>query len=184
MLLPIVEGQAEESSIPVLMRRMNVAVLKPYRVKRNLVVKPGELERTLEGALAQRPGASCVLILLDADDDCAATLGPELLARASAVTRLPISVVFAVRELEAWFLGGLESLRGHRGVDALAAYPEDPEQPRGAKERLRAFMKGKTYVDTDDQPALMAALDIHAARTRCPSLDKLLRDLQSMGLVP
>lgn len=51
MLLPIVEGQAEERSIPVLMRRMNVGVLKPYRVKRNLVVKPGELELKLEAAL-------------------------------------------------------------------------------------------------------------------------------------
>ncbi|HEX8392905.1 MAG TPA: DUF4276 family protein, partial [Longimicrobium sp.] len=181
MLLPIVEGHAEERSIPVLMRRMNVAVLKPYRVKRNSVVKPGELERTLQGALAQRPETTSVLVLLDVDDDCAAKLGPELLKRAGSVTRFPVSVVFAVRELEAWFLGGLESLRGHRGVVADAAYPDDPEQPRGAKERLRAFITGRTYVDTDDQPALMAALDIDAARARCPSLDKLMRDLETMG---
>ncbi|HEX2077140.1 MAG TPA: hypothetical protein VHG08_05510 [Longimicrobium sp.] len=40
-----------------------------------------------------------------------------------------------------------------------------------------------TYVDVDDQPALMALLDVEAARLRCPSLDKLLRDLQSLGVL-
>lgn len=91
-------------------------------------------------------------------------------------------MVFAVRELEVWFLGGLESLRGQRGIGEQASYPGDPQQRRGAKEQVRGFMKTRKYVDTDDQPALMAALDIAAARERCPSLDKLLRDLKSMGL--
>jgi len=44
-------------------------------------------------------------------------------------------------------------------------------------------MIDRTYLDTDDQPALMAKLDIEAARLRCPSLDKLLRDLEGFGLI-
>jgi hypothetical protein len=44
------------------------------------------------------------------------------------------------------------------------------------------MMGGRSYLDTDDQPALMAVLDVSVARARCPSLDKLLRDLTALGL--
>lgn len=182
-LVPIVEGHAEVHSIPVLMRRLGIDVAKPFRVKRNLVVKPGELERALSFTLRDRANVSAVLVLLDADDDCPAELAPQLLERCSHVTDVPVSVVFAVRELEAWFLGGIESLRGQRGIRDDATYDADPEAPRGAKERLEGLMRG-TYVDVVDQPALMAALGVEAARQRCPSFDKLLRDLHAFGLLP
>ena len=179
-VLPIVEGHAETESVPILLRRLGIPCVRPFRVKRNKVVKPGELERAITLAAMDRAGVTAVLVLLDADDDCPATLAPALLQRASAVSPLPVSVVFAVREFEAWFLGGVESLRGHRGIGDAASYDSDPEQPRGAKERLEALMAGRSYLDTDDQPALMAALDIDEARRRCPSLDKLLRDLDAL----
>lgn len=182
-LVPIVEGHAEVHSIPILMRRLGVDVAKPFRVKRNLVVKPGELERALTFTLRDRQNVSAALVLLDADDDCPAELAPQLLERCARVASVPVSVVFAVREIEAWFLGGVESLRGQRGIRADAAYDANPEAPRGAKERLESLMTG-TYVDVADQPALMAALDLEAARLRCPSLDKLLRDLRGFGMLP
>lgn len=181
-LAAIVEGYAEVQSVPVLMRRLGIDVAKPFRVKRNLVVKPGELERAISFTLRDRENVSAVLVLLDADDDCPAELAPQLLERCARVASVPVSVVFAVRELEAWFLGGVESLRGQRGIQDDAAYDADPEAPRGAKERLESLMSG-TYVDVADQPALMAALDVEAARKRCPSLDKLLRDLSALGLL-
>jgi hypothetical protein len=165
------------------MRRLGIPVAKPFRVKRNLVVKAGELERAVEVALSDRAGASAVLVLLDADDDCPAELAPALLKRCRQVTELPVSVVFATRELEAWFLGGIKSLQGQRGIRPDAAYEADPEAPRGAKERVEALMAG-SYVDVADQPALMAILDVEAARQRCPSLDKLLRDLHAFGMLP
>lgn len=182
-LVPIVEGHAEVHSIPVLMRRLGIDVARPFRIKRNKVVKPEELERAISFALRDRQDATAVLVLLDADDDCPARLAPLLLERSARVSSVPVSVVFAVRELEAWFLGGVESLRGQRGIRNDAAYDADPEAPRGAKERLEGLMSG-TYVDVADQPALMAQLDVEAARQRCPSLDKLLRDLQAFGLLP
>ena len=184
-LVSVVEGFAETESIPILLRRAGVLVpvARPFRVKRNKVVKAGELERALTQAIRDRPDPSAVLVLLDADDDCPAQLGPALLQRARSVTHLPVSVVFAVRELEAWFLGGIESLRGHRGIAGDAAWEDDPERPRGAKGRVEEMMRGRTYLDVDDQPALMAAIDVAAARSRCPSLDKLLRDLEGFGLI-
>lgn len=181
-LVPIVEGHAEVHSIPILMRRLGIDVAEPFRVKRNLIVKPGELERALQFTLRDREYVSAVLVLLDADDDCPAELAPQLLERCARVAAVPVSVVFAVREIEAWFLGGVESLRGQRGIHG-AAFDTDPEAPRGAKERLEALMNG-TYVDVADQPALMASLDVEAARLRCPSRDKLLRDLRGLGMLP
>jgi hypothetical protein len=183
-LLPIVEGHAETESIPVLLRRLGVDCLRPFRVKRNRVVKPGELERALEQAVRDREGATAILVLLDADDDCPKEDAPGLLARAKAATPLPVSFVFAMRELEAWFLGGIESLRGQRGIRDNATYDADPEERRGAKEQVEALMINRTYLDTDDQPALMAKVDVQAARQRCSSLDKLLRDLKNLGLMP
>ena len=182
-LAAIVEGHAEMHSIPVLMRRLGIDVARPFRVKRNLVVKPGELERALKFTLRDRQNVSAVLVLLDADDDCPAELAPQMLERCARVASVPVSVVFAVREIEAWFLGGIESLRGHRGIRDDASYDANPEAPRGAKERLEGFMRD-SYVDVVDQPALMASLDWEAARLRCPSLDKLLRDLHSFGMLP
>ena len=181
MLIVIVEGHAEAESVPVLLRNLGVPVARPFRVKRNLVVKAGELERAVKQALRDRPHPSGVLVLLDADDDCPAQLAPVLLDRCRKETQLPVSVVFAVRELEAWFLAGIESLRGQRGISDDAAWSGDPEAPRDAKGRVEELMPGRSYVDVDDQPALMAFLDVEAARTRCPSLDKLLRDLDGMG---
>lgn len=181
-LVPIVEGHAEVRSVPVLMRRLGIDVARPFRVKRNQVVKPGELERAVTLAVADRESATAVLVLLDADDDCPAELAPALMQRCARVTSLPVSVVFAMRELEAWFLGGIESLRGQRGIKPDAAYAGDPEARRGAKEQVEALMAG-SYVDVDDQPAMMASVDLDAARARCSSLDKLMRDLHAFGLL-
>ena len=181
-VVSIVEGKAELASIPLLLRRLGVDAAPAFRVKRNLVVKPGQLERAIQQAIRDRQNATAVLVLLDADKDCPAKLAPALLARARDVTHLPVSVVFAVRELEAWFLGGIESLRGSRGIPADAVWSDDPERPGGAKGRVEEMMGG-SYVGPIDQPALMAKLDIDAARLRCPSLDKLLRDLEGFGLV-
>jgi hypothetical protein len=80
-LVPIVEGHAEVHSIPVLMRRLGIDVAKPFRVKRNQIIRPGELERAVLLAVADRARASAVLVLLDADDDCPAELAPTLLKR-------------------------------------------------------------------------------------------------------
>jgi hypothetical protein len=118
LIVPIVEGQGEVEAVPILLRRVlhsqtaySVDVRRPIRVKRNQVVKPGELERAIELAALQ-PNCRAILILLDADDDCPAVLGPELLLRAQAARPdVPCSVVLAKSEFEAWFVGSFTT--GH-----------------------------------------------------------------------
>jgi len=187
-VVPIVEGQAEAQSIGVLLRRIiaakdvfNVTVTRPFRVKRNRVVRPGEMERAVKQALADRATAGCILVLLDADEDCPAELGPSLLARCRQATGLPVAVVLASKEFEAWFLGSKESLRGVRGIRQDAAAPPEPEGIKGAKEHLsRNMIGGRRYVAVDDQAAMVQQMDLERTRDRCPSFDKLLRDVDRL----
>ena len=93
-----------------------------------------------------------------------------------------MALVLANRELEAWFLGAKESLRGIRGIRRDAVTPANPEAIRGAKERLSVNMQGRRYIATDDQPALAHAFDLGAAEAKCPSFAKLVRDVTRLSL--
>lgn len=184
VILPIVEGQSEAESLPILLRRIcaqmqavNIQIARPYRVKRNRVVKAGELERAIEQGVRDRSNVSAILLLLDADDDCPAALAIELLERCRQTTHLPVAVVLATIEMEGWFLGAKESLRGICGIKPDAVAPPNPESIRGAKERLSKNMEhGRRYLETDDQPTLADKFDFELTKGRCPSFDKFLRE--------
>lgn len=189
MVIPlacIVEGDGEVEAVPIAIRRiaqeidpsLSLKIHHPLRVPRTKLVKPGELERSVELAARRTGVGGAILVLLDSDDDCPATLGVELLGRAKRVRPdLPISVVLAKREFEAWFLAAAESLQGRRGLAETLESPSDPESIRGAKEWLTAHMvEGRKYVETLDQPALAAAFDLLRAR-RADSFDKFFRDV-------
>ena len=189
-IVPIVEGHSEVGSVPILLRRLlqdigtyDLEVEKPFRVKRDRVVRPGELEKAVRFASRSRAGAAAILVLLDADEDCPAELGPELAKRCRQTTHLPTLVVLASRELEGWLLGAKESLRGKRGIKANAVAPGNPEGIRGAKERLSKNMTGsRRYLEVDDQPALVERMDFVLAQDRCPSFARFVlrfRDLVS-----
>jgi len=184
-ILPIVEGRSEVGGIPVLLRRLlirldrpDVSVDKPYRILRDKIVLPEELERAVILATRNRTDLTSILIVLDADDDEPARLENTLLERARRVTRLPIGVVAANRELEAWFLGSKDSLRGICGIRPDANAPPDPEKIRGAKERLSKNMPGRIYVPMTDQPALAARMDLDKAMERCHSFRRLISELE------
>ena len=182
----VVEGHGEMEALPILIRRIAEAVdptialrvHHPIRISRSKLLRPGELERATRLAALNAGGGGAVLIVLDSDDDCPATLAAELLARARhTVGHLPISVVLPKREFEAWFLAAAESLRGVRGLSEELAGPPDPEAVRGAKEWLSDRMvTGRKYRETLDQAALTASFDMVAAR-RTDSFDKLYREV-------
>jgi len=181
----IVEGQSEVESVPILLRRMltlsgvsDMVPARPFRVKRNRIVKEGELERAVDQVIRDRDNVGCILVLLDAEGDCPAELGPSLVERCRDATSLPVAVVLANREFEAWFLGAKESLRGLRGIRQDASAPALPEHVQGAKEQLTRNMGNHRYLEVDDQPAFAEMMDLGAARKRCPSFDRLCRELE------
>jgi hypothetical protein len=163
------------------MNEFQLQVERPFRVKRNLIVKAGELERAVVQAISSRNDVACILVVVDADDDCPAELGPALLKRCQAVTTLPVAVVLANKEFECWFLGAKESLRGVCGIRADAASVSQPEAIMGAKHHVSENMVGdRRYVAADDQAVLSARMDIDMARRSCPSFDKLVRDIATL----
>jgi hypothetical protein len=143
------------------------------------LLKAGELERTVEFAARKLQGQGGILVLVDCDWDggCPAHQGPELLSRARrARPDLPVVVILAKKEYEAWFLAAAESLRGRRGLSEDLMPPPQPEEIRGAKEWLSRHMpKGACYSPTLDQPALTELFDFNAAR-RADSFDKFYRE--------
>ena len=187
-IVAIVEGDGEVEAVPALIRRIHgevspgapLEVCRPVRVRRNRVLKDGELERYL-GLAANLAGADGgILVLLDANGDCPAHLGPNVLQRArTARPDRRIEVVLANREYESWFIAAIDSLQGKRNVSAAAAAPQDPESIRGAKKWLGDRMDG-TYSPTADQTALTALFDMALARRRSRSFARMWRAIGAL----
>ena len=188
----LVEGQGEVAAMRVLLPRIAAEVAphvwlkvpEPYRMPRGRLLLPGGLERAV-AALAEQSGqGGGVLVLLDADDDCPAELGPGLLERATAAGRPGSrSVVVANREFEAWFLAAAPSLRGQRGLAADLSLPPDPEKARDCKGWLSDHrVDNRAYKPAADQAALAARFDLQMARKHSPSFDKLWRDVKRLLL--
>jgi hypothetical protein len=188
----IVEGHGECEAVPVLIRRIALdidsgfvpKVLPPFRVPASRLLREGEVERSIELAARKLQGAGGIIIIVDCDwaGACPAREGPALLKRAVKTrSDIPISVILANKEYEAWFLAAVESLRGKRGLPDTLAIPPDPESIRGAKEWISKRMPpGICYSETDDQPAFTAEFDMGRARQTAPSFDKCYRDIFKM----
>ena len=189
-IVTIVEGHGEVEAVPILLRRIveavapnaNVEVMPPIRVDRYKLVKPTELERAIELAARIATGDGYVLVLLDADDDCPAELGPDLLRRASeARPDRAIRVALAKREYEAWFVAAVTSIVGQASIREDALAPEDAEGIRDAKGWLtRQMPEAHSYRPTRHQALLTRYFDLDAARRGAPSFDKLWRDLSTL----
>jgi hypothetical protein len=179
----IVEGHGEVSALPLMVRRVSqeiapdvvLDIAPPLRLSKGKLLKPEELARAVELVARKTAPSGAILIVLDADDDCPARLGPELLSRARA-TRADreIGVVIATREYEAWLIAGVAGLRGQRGLAHDLEPPERVEEIRDAKGWLDSRMQFG-YSETVDQPRLTAQFDLEAARG-VPSFEKLRRD--------
>lgn len=186
-IVPLVEGHGEVEAAPVLLRRLahresrfDIEISKPFRVKRNLVVKAEELERSLKQAFRAR-SADAAIVLLDADDDCPVALAAELRNRAEAEGFAQVGVVCAVREFEAWFLAAKQSLRGSCRIKEDAENVAEAESLRDAKGRLTSNMEGdRRYLEVQDQPSLAAVVDLDIAEANSRSFQKLCAEMRRL----
>jgi hypothetical protein len=180
VLTPIVEGHGDVEAVPALLRRIlserhaihDLQVDRPIRVPRNKLVKPDERLRWVRIAFRQER-CSAVVVIMDADDDCAAELAVTLLDVARTVEGgRPVYVVFAVKEYEAWLLAGMGSY--------TALPPEGPESARDAKSWIEKNLSGK-YAETVDQVKLTNKLDLELAANRSRSFRKLLDTMSDLA---
>ena len=193
----IVEGHGEIRAVPILIRRIarecdppryDMEIPQPIRKPANQLVRSGELEREVQLAALEAGPSGAVLILLDCDllQDCPAQLGPEYLRRAQgARPDVPMCMVLARREFEAWFLAAAESLRGQRGLADNLEPPDEPELLKGPKEWLSERMgHHRGYSPTLDQAALAQMFDMNLARQRSRSFAKFYSDVEKLLTMP
>lgn len=193
-VVPIVEGAGEVASVPLLLRRLAAwrtqntfpEILAPIRVRRDRFLRRDEeFQRFLQLAANKCADDGWILILIDADDDCPAELGPQLIARAQACVRhRRISVVLAKREYEAWFIAAAQSLHGLRGFTFDPNDSTDAEIPRDAKGWMRERMTSGTYGETTDQPAFSQQFDLQQAFDGSRSFRKLCAEWDRQVVVP
>ena len=182
----IVEGDGEVVAVPILLRRLAEwrtpvrypDVQTPIRVRRDRFLgRDEEFSRYLSLAAGKCGEGGWILVLLDADDDCPATLGMDILRRArTCVPHRSVSVVLANREYEAWLIASAASLNGIRGFTVAPGDIIDPEVPRDAKGWIKTRMKNGGYGETTDQPAFTARMDLEQAFDRSRSFRKLCRE--------
>jgi len=158
-IVVIVEGDGEVEAVPLLIRRIGaevsplvpLVVPKPIRIRRNRIMKGGELERYVALAAVRAGKGGRIMILLDANGDCPAELAPIILQRARETRPdLQVEVVLAKCEFEAWFISAIESVAGTRGIHPDRSAPADPESIRGAKEWLRWHISSDCGSDRAD----------------------------------
>ena len=184
----VVEGEGEISALPVLLRRLmheaqiwDADIQRPFLVDRGRLVRPGGLENAVEAQARRVPAdhSGGILVVIDADDDCPAALGPALLARAEA-TRPDrrTAVVLANRDFEAWFLASAPSLGGRAGLAEDLEIPANSESRRDCKGWLtHRRLDGVRYRPRVDQPALTQDMDLDLARANSSSFNKFCRDI-------
>ena len=193
-LVLFVEGEGDESAVPVIVRR----VLRELDAWDCLFLDPrpfkvGEVNRLFKedyhnwlrwlGAAAKRRDIGAILLVLDGDsrkvggqEFCAAKVARKLAlasARARGGELFSVATVFACQEFESWLIAGVESLAGERlkdgrvGVKAGTQPPETNLElsPRDAKRWLSRAMESG-YSAAKDQAELTAMVDLSLIRNR------------------
>jgi hypothetical protein len=182
----VVEGDGEVEAVPILIRRIAelvkpdslVRIPRPIRLPKTKLRKKDELTRAVRLAKLNVPAQGGIFVLMDADKDCPAILGPHLREQVLSVSgETPVGIVIAKAEFETWLIAAAESIAGKRGLSADMTAPEDPESILAAKGWLDRHMpRNRCYRETLDQPALTAVFNLTAAQ-RSPSFEKCYREV-------
>lgn len=168
---------------PILLRKILGETLGRYDVG---VLKPrptggkGSMKKRLENFIKYAqftPNCHAVLILFDADTECALTQVEAFTQRCGILgSEIPIAIVCAVSEYESWFLASLDSLK----LEGRTMIPEDAnflgncEGIQDPKGWINHYLPhGRKYKETKDQASLTSFVDIAQAGANSRSFTRL-----------
>ena len=187
----IVEGHGEELALRTLFYKILEAIqvdtypqiARPWRIpKGTMLHRTGELERYAGQAILEAGPTARLFVLMDADGDCPAELGPRLSQRLA--TRFPgtsISINIANSEYETWFIASLESIVHTAGITQSPVLPRHVESIRGAKEWLSGRMaRGNPYDPISHQTSFSSHINVPLARQRSQSFDRFCREVERL----
>ncbi len=186
-LVPIVEGDGEVTAVPLLLRRIlteigrydiQVNSGKNAHGRGNLEVENG-VEKFIRHAWKERD-CGAILLLVDADKDCAKELARMFSKRIEAMGIIyPVVIVCAKHEYETWFLASLESIAGNNlggrpGLRAGLAGPPNVEDIGNPKGVLNKHMpSGRAYKETEDQEAMTQLMELELVKPRSRSFRRM-----------
>ena len=189
-IVPIVEGPGDAAALPHLIHRIldhlglaGIQVLRPVYQKqgKDKLLEQGVLEHYVERALERAKGDARVLLLIDADGDCAVEQGLELRERLTRIAP-ESAAVLAVRKYENWLLADASALGRDGNFRDRINPPGNPEEVRNAKRWLSdRRTDGRSYRPTADQARLTELVDLETVRERCPSFRKLWREVERLA---
>lgn len=191
-LVCIIEGHGELEAVPVLCNRILRGILDidvgwyidedPIRWPRSRLVNQSmpspkrlpnqeQVSKALRLATSRRPIPDGILVLCDADDDCAATWGPAVETKTPAgYSSVPVAAVMASREYESWLLAGAK-----KSVRSAVRALQPDVAPRDAKKAMNSIVPG--YRPMTHQREQTQALNLNEAWANSDSFDKLVRSL-------
>lgn len=124
------------------------------------------------------------MLLLDAEKDCPAKLGPRLFAAVKrAQSNAVIACVLAARMFENWIVAGSGILSRVNGLPNPLPQVVNVESMVGKawlEQQLRSVDKARAYSESIDYPEFVRAMDMAASRQSAPSFDKLCRELEKL----
>ncbi len=185
----IVEGEGEEKAAPALINRLlrdhfqryDIFTNTPKKAKgRNNLMALGGFEYYIDACLKFDYQIDGILVLLDADDDCPVQLAKGFYERIEQkYVPVPIFLVCAKCEYEAWFLANVDALIENGYLTPDASYPIDKiEEKRGVKEWLSANMpEGRRYKETIDQAKMTSLIHIGITQKWSDSFQHLTSSL-------
>lgn len=187
----VVEGHGEDGSIRTLLERIWYELLQgdyievvPWRGKQGQLRQRQTLRPVIEAAAIKLRATGradlrrLLLIMIDSEGACPATVAPELLAWANEF-RLDteFACVMPHPMFETWFAAAAASLAGVNDLPADLKPPADPEGNGLGKGWLKKNLKRK-YKETVDQPRFTSRMRLEECRANSPSFDKLCRELR------
>ena len=132
----------------------------------------GGVEQYIQNVIAT-PGVRSVLVVLDAEGDCAAAEGPRLLERCRSVaSHVPTRIVMPCMIYENWLAAS--PVEGEERTPGQGGW-EGPSALAWLKARVTGYKK------TVHQARLTATLDFDLTASRCPSFGRFLRCVDDLG---
>ncbi len=191
-IVPVVEGSGDSKAVPALLRRIlwehftrydiTVDSPKSAKGKKNLIK---DYEKFVRYASIE-PSCAGILVLLDADDECPVEEVGKLVERTRNLNLAKaVTIVYANREYETWFLASLDSRQGTEirtrlEIDKSESYQADVEDVHAKSWLKRRMPRGRTYKETSDQASLSPFIDIEHTLQRSRSFRRLCHAVEEL----
>jgi hypothetical protein len=190
-IVPIVEGLGEVGAVPNLLSKMlhfqncyDIYPDKPLNAKGiGNLTEPEGVEKFVKAA-ATRPDCGAILILVDADEECALTRSLDFARRIQVLgIPYPVVIVAAKQMYENWIIASIETIRGQM-LESGDRIPIDIKQRDdiescNGKYVLKSWLPpGKSYNEPIDQLMFTRLIEIEHVIPRSRSFRRLCHALE------